>query len=117
MEEEGATKAFLEQRRSASQTPLNKREALHLGKGFLPGKNGLLVRGVAGPDKEDQEEKEEQNNNENIVSIKRGDAVVFYNYVSDGSMQLNWRSLHTGLPATSTKFIANHWFRLDSLLD
>ena len=116
MEDEGAKEAFLEQRRSASQTPLNKREALRLGEGFLPGKNGLLVRGTVALGKEYQHE-EEENNSANVVSIKRGDAIVFYNYVDDGSMQLNWRALHTGLPATSTKFIANHWFRLNSLLD
>jgi hypothetical protein len=115
MEDKGAEEAFLEQRRFASQTPLNKREALRLGEGFLPGKNGLLVQGRAGSDFEDK--RADKSSNEHVVSIERGDALAFYNYIDDGSEHLNWRSLHTGLPATSTKYIANHWFRINSLLD
>jgi len=56
--------------------------------------------------------------NPHVARIRRGDAVAFYNYKDDGSGRLDWRALHTGLPTTEedgVKWIANHWFRLNSL--
>lgn len=45
------------------------------------------------------------------VSINRGDAVAFYNYLDNGDF--HWNSLHAGLPVKgeSHKWVANHWFR------
>ena len=71
--------------------PRNRHEALELCKDNDPTRSGVLVscegRGTR---------------------VQQGDAVAFYNYFSD--RRVNWRTIHTGMPATSTKWIANHWY-------
>ena len=47
-------------------------------------------------------------NPNSTTRIEKGDAIVFYNYFQDGSME--WNALHAGLPAPSTKLIATHWY-------
>lgn len=87
--------------------PQNKQQALDLGKNFVPGKNGLLVKSRSHPGEQ---------SDEHTVIIEAGDAVAFYNYRNDESVRLDWRSLHTGLPTSAEeKWIANHWFRVNSL--
>ena len=39
-----------------------------------------------------------------------GDALLFYNHLDTG--ELDWRSLHSGLPCDEEKWIANHWIHL-----
>ncbi len=96
---------------------MNKAQALAMIKNFEPGKNGLLVADVGQKD----ERVHEPNNgeDEHIAWIKPGDAIAFYNYKDDGSAQLDWSSIHCGLPVNdeSSKLIANHWFRLNVLAD
>jgi len=111
--------------------PKNKLQTLALGQNFVPGENGLLVKGrgnhyrgevIAKPDHNRKLEPEQPEINPNIVFIDPGDAIVFYNYCydeEDRSTNLNWRALHAGLPTNKTdgaKWIANHWFRLNDLI-
>ncbi len=97
-------------------TPMNKAQALEFGKGFEPGKEGLLLKGYSGSNGE----KNENDSNPHITYIRKGDAIAFYNYKNDASGQLDWRALHTGLPTTEkdgVKWIANHWFRVGDLCE
>jgi hypothetical protein len=72
--------------------PLHKVQAMRLCQSLYPHYNGICIGGDRLP-------------------INAGDAVAFYNYLDDGSGMLNWRAIHTGLPAKGSKWIANHWFR------
>ena len=93
--------------------PANKAQALQLGKGFVPGEQGLLVGGA------NLNTEKLTMYPQNNVKIDKGDAIAFYNYQNDGSGRLNWRALHTGLPTTEKegqKWIANHWFRFGTLV-
>ena len=110
---------------NSQQTPLNKAQALEFGKGYQPGKEGLLIKGYGnGNDGEINSDHDHSNNNDNnnphVIHINKGDAIAFYNYKNDGSGQLDWKALHTGLPTTEedgVKWIANHWFRVGKLCD
>ncbi len=131
--EEEFEEEFLQCRKAKSSTettPENKAQALQLGKGFIPGKHGLLVKGIdkevdcmtsedgGGTNTISNSGSEMHAESKNIAWIRKGDAIAFYNYQSDGSGKLDWRSLHTGLPTEEkdgTKWIANHWFRLGHL--
>lgn len=102
-------------RSSSDQEPKTKAEALQLGQDFKPGEQGLLVSGQSG-----QLYNPVISSNPNIAHVRKGDAIAFYNYKNDGSGQLDWRALHTGLPTSEedgVKWIANHWFRLRDLCD
>ncbi len=110
-------KEMFDKFRSARKEPRNKEQALKLGDGLEPGKHGLLIKGMP---KKNCNGEDLETNNDHTVLVKRGDAVAFYNYVDDGTAELNWRAIHTGLPTTKNdgiKWIANHWFRSDSLAD
>jgi len=120
---------------STTTTTLQKNAggALNLGNDHVPGVHGILVKGLddtsssssssssssARPDLERGTGSIEHDpTNPHVAWIHRGDAVAFYNYRDDGSGRLDWRALHTGLPTTEedgVKWIANHWFRLNSL--
>uniref|UniRef100_A0A7S3V909 Fe2OG dioxygenase domain-containing protein n=1 Tax=Chaetoceros debilis TaxID=122233 RepID=A0A7S3V909_9STRA len=140
IDESGMEEKFFNSRNSS--TPLNKSQALDLGKGLKPGHSGVLVKGkttsatatatsktLEGEDgngskkKGDSEQNVGNNNNNNnnhIAWIDQGDALVFYNYLDDGSARLDWRALHSGLPTTEEdgeKWIANHWFRVNGLAE
>jgi hypothetical protein len=94
--------------------PQNKAQAMDLAKNLKPGESGLLVKGNGNG----IGSKENEEDNQHIARVNRGDAIVFYNYCDDGSARLNWRALHCGLPTTEedgTKWIANHWFRVNDL--
>lgn len=70
---------------------------------WLPGADGLLIAGKTtclGASR-------------HVMYVEPGDAVAFYNYDKDG---LDFRALHTGLATSDTKWIANHWFRVPTLL-
>ncbi len=121
---------FMSIRKSNNNDPQNKAQALKLGHGFKPGEKGLLIKGNRNNNNGSKEDRyyavaddndDDETNNNNIVYINKGDAVAFYNYKNDGSGNLDWRALHTGLPTTeedgSIKWIANHWFRLGYLCD
>ncbi|KAL3782703.1 hypothetical protein HJC23_012222 [Cyclotella cryptica] len=93
--------------------PVNKGQALEMIRDLVPGKDGLLVRGM-----DDTSSKEEPK--DRIVSITQGDAIAFYNYLDDGSARFDWTAIHCGLPTTEEegggeKWIANHWYRLNVL--
>ena len=99
----------------SDQEPKNKAEALQLGQDFKPGEQGLLLSGQSG-----HLYNPVMSSNPNIARVRKGDAIAFYNYKNDGSGQLDWRALHTGLPTSEedgVKWIANHWFRLGDLCD
>uniref|UniRef100_A0A7S2GTF2 Fe2OG dioxygenase domain-containing protein n=1 Tax=Helicotheca tamesis TaxID=374047 RepID=A0A7S2GTF2_9STRA len=108
-----ASEAFAKTRAGAVM-PQNKKQAMQLGENFIPGQQGLLVQSLSGAIGDSQEETKKNLDNSNIAWINRGDALVFYNYLDDGSSRLNWRALHTALPTgdgDGVKWIANHWFR------
>mmetsp|Transcript_2717 Transcript_2717/g.3659 ORF Transcript_2717/g.3659 Transcript_2717/m.3659 type:complete len:285 (-) Transcript_2717:289-1143(-) len=42
------------------------------------------------------------------VQVQKGDAVAFFNYFENGCV--DWKAIHAGLPTSSTKWIANHWY-------
>lgn len=46
-----------------------------------------------------------------VVTPRKGDAVAFYNYMNDGSAQVDRLALHAGLPAPAEKSIASLWVR------
>lgn len=111
-----------------SSTPQNKSQALDLGKGLKPGHSGVLVKGRATTDRvlgeedgvNNKDDGEDFSDHNHISWIDQGDALVFYNYLDDGSARLDWRSLHSGLPTTEEdgeKWIANHWFRVNDLAE
>lgn len=95
--------------------PVNKAQALDVVKDLQPGKDGLLVKGITGDNANNPKA------DDHTAWVKQGDAIAFYNYLDNGSAQLNWRALHCGLPTTEeeggTKWIANHWYRLNVLED
>lgn len=96
--------------------PRNKAHALELVKDLAPGRDGLLVKGTGNK----RNESNQRECTSNTVWIGQGDALAFYNYLDDGSARVDWRSLHCGLQTTNedgTKWIANHWYRLNSLLE
>ena len=97
--------------------PENKSYKMDFGN-VQPGNHGLLLYGAKSFVKEGKDNVSIPNN-EHIAKIHQGDAVVFYNYREDGSTRLDWRSLHCGFPVSEedgTKWIANHWFRVDDLI-
>lgn len=49
----------------------------------------------------------------NIIHIKAGDAIAFYNYMPGGEKDL--RQLHCSLPVPREKWIATSWFRSEAL--
>jgi hypothetical protein len=70
--------------------------------------------------------------NPHVVKIKPGDAIAFYNYqwmstkklhrnhdcsttisTNKDSLMINWRSIHSALPASQEKWIATNWFAYD----
>ena len=104
------------------QEPQNKAQALDLVKDLTPGKEGLLIMGTCASQRKEKVVggEQRQSQGDHVVLINQGDVVAFYNYLDDGSARLDWRSLHCGLPTTEedgTKWIANHWYCLNSLVD
>jgi 2OG-Fe(II) oxygenase superfamily len=76
--------------------------------GRVPGRDGLCILGATQPNI--------PKSLDHTVRVNAGDAVVFYNYETEeerDNMFMSWRSIHCGLPATETKWIATNWFRLD----
>jgi hypothetical protein len=84
-----------------------------------PGHHGLLIVGdEVAP--EENGSPESTYHPHHVVRIHPGDAVAFYNYEPSWyhqyhdaprlPIQMAWRSLHCGLPAKSTKWIATNWF-------
>lgn len=47
-------------------------------------------------------------NGETPPMIQSGDAIAFYNYFQDASVDFN--AMHAGLPCESTKWIGTHWY-------
>ena len=47
------------------------------------------------------------------LAPRKGDAVAFYNYLDDGSAQVDRLSLHAGLPAPGEKSVAALWYHVD----
>mmetsp|Transcript_18804 Transcript_18804/g.40928 ORF Transcript_18804/g.40928 Transcript_18804/m.40928 type:complete len:433 (+) Transcript_18804:145-1443(+) len=122
----GATEDDVRKRR----VPMNKAQALNLVKGLQPGKHGLLVKGTVRRDVAHSKDTHNNNDcddvryeeeiNEHVAWVDQGDAIAFYNYKDDGSARLDWTALHCGLPTTEeegTKWIANHWYGVNSLAD
>eukprot|EP00573_Skeletonema_grethae_P003201 CAMPEP_0201686952 /NCGR_PEP_ID=MMETSP0578-20130828/1204_1 /ASSEMBLY_ACC=CAM_ASM_000663 /TAXON_ID=267565 /ORGANISM="Skeletonema grethea, Strain CCMP 1804" /LENGTH=311 /DNA_ID=CAMNT_0048171061 /DNA_START=131 /DNA_END=1066 /DNA_ORIENTATION=+ len=87
----------------------NKAGVMELVENLEPGNHGIFVKGDSG------NSVQEEKSNEHTVLVNKGDAVAFYNYRDDGSAQLDWSALHCGSPTDETKWIANHWYRLNEL--
>ena len=85
--------------------PQNLQEAKALSENMIPGTNGMLLSCDA-----------DNKSNDHCYQVQEGDAIAFFNYSLDdidGTVGLtcDWSSFHAGLPASSTKWIANHWFK------
>ena len=64
-----------------------------------PGQNGVLLACR-------KDGYEDENGNDGIIArVKEGDAVAFYSYRVDGSM--NWKAFHSGLPVTQEDLLLN----------
>ena len=92
------------ERKLSTNVPTNLLEAKTMSADFSPDSNGILVSCNSAE------------TSKHCISIQEGDAVAFFNYSLedvDGKLGLacDWSSFHAGLPASSTKWIANHWFR------
>lgn len=75
------------------------------------GRDGLVICGEEQPL---SLEEESSSKHVSVVRVSAGDAVVFYNYEPDalGENKVEaWRSLHCGLKALDTKWIATNWLR------
>ena len=95
--------------RNDGEIPKNKAGVLELVENLEPGKHGIFLKG------DSSNSAQEGNNNKHTVFVNKGDAVAFYNYRDEGSAQLDWAALHCGSPTDETKWIANHWYRLNEL--
>ena len=87
--------------------PRNRESALELARSRVPGVDGLLVGGSGSHGG--------GGGGDEGCAIGVGDAIAFYNFLDDGSGEINWKALHAGLPSSGTKWIANHWFHAGSL--
>jgi len=100
----------------------------------IPGRDGVLVIGELDKccNMNDYDD-----DNPHVVKIKPGDAIAFYNYqwtsakeeegqktlhrnhncsticTNKDSLMINWRSIHSALPASQEKWIATNWFAYD----
>lgn len=81
--------------------PHARQEALDLAEGQKPGVDGVMVSTCS------------SERTTACVPIGRGDAVAFYSYLNEGT--LDWNAIHGGLPAQSEKVVANHFFRVASM--
>ncbi|KAL7495817.1 hypothetical protein ACHAWT_006315 [Skeletonema menzelii] len=95
--------------RNDGDLPKNKAGVIKLVENFEPGKHGIFVKG------DSSNSEQEESNSKYTVLVNKGDAVAFYNYKDEGSAQLDWAALHCGSPTDETKWIANHWYRLNEL--
>ena len=102
--------------RNDGETPKNKARALELVENLEPGKHGIFLKGGSSSSSSSSSSVEvDEENNKHTVLVNKGDAVAFYNYRDEGSAQLDWAALHCGSPTDETKWIANHWYRLNDL--
>jgi hypothetical protein len=67
-------------------------EAIQIANDMMPSKQGILVSSAT----------------DAPIRIGQGDAIAFYNYFEDGT--LDWNAIHAGMPGTEEKWVANHWF-------
>lgn len=85
-------------------------EGVGMTEGKNPGQDGIWIVG--------NEYKASDENNQHIVRVEAGDAVVFYNYEfneESGAPIMAWRSLHAGMPTNHEKWIATNWIGSDLL--
>lgn len=90
------------------------RDTSVLLQGRRPGHDGLCIVGH-----DDDDLRGEDASTPAVVSVRPGDAVVFFNYAPSRQYGKiwNWRSLHCGLPAVQPKWIATNWFSLEEQTD
>lgn len=69
------------------------------------GRDGVLV---TSKDQSFDDDDDDKRKNTTASRIERGDAIAFYNYFHDASVDFN--AFHAGLPAESEKWIATHWY-------
>mmetsp|Transcript_15557 Transcript_15557/g.44952 ORF Transcript_15557/g.44952 Transcript_15557/m.44952 type:complete len:292 (-) Transcript_15557:71-946(-) len=84
--------------------PKTREDALRMAHWCKAGSDGLLLCGCSNNECADSN---------GVVGIEAGDAVAFYNYSTDvqtGRRKPIWKAIHAGVPATTRKWIANHWF-------
>lgn len=98
----------------------NLLEARSASAGKSPGQNGVLV--TCRKDGNEEGLETADNGRSIVARMNEGDAVAFYSYRVDGSM--NWKAFHSGLPVTQDdllldrgeenngggKWIANHFY-------
>lgn len=73
-------------------------EARHACIGRSPGRNGVLVTC-----RKSDENLKPDDTGHIVARVNEGDAVAFYNYKVDGS--INWKAFHSGLPVTEDDLI------------
>ena len=83
----------------SSSPPKTRQEALDATVGLIPGQDGILVSTSLS----------QSSLASSVSTVKRGDAVAFYSYHKDGTM--DWKAIHAGMPAQQEKYIANHFIR------
>jgi hypothetical protein len=107
-----------------SRLPVMKIEAETMCSGKVPGIDGLLIVGQEWADSNSKECVAPLDTlSRNIVRIKAGDAVAFYNNklgqtinADDQTDTKEWRALHCGLAVPDQpKWIATNWFRSEHL--
>lgn len=81
----------------SAKRPQTRQEALYRTEGLKPGVDGVVVSASL------------STKTNASIPISRGDAVAFFSYLNDGSM--DWNAIHSGLPARNEKIVANHFFR------
>jgi hypothetical protein len=84
--------------RELDNRPSSRQEALAAAEGLRPGIDGVLISSSSS-----------SSQTSGCVPIRRGDAVAFYSFFQNGTP--DWSAIHSGLPASSEKIIANHFFR------
>ena len=114
-----SSSSFADRRYHSQQQPLaNSPKTEEITRGHIkdndmaPGTDGVLVAG--------RHEYPESTNGHHVVRVTSGDALVFYNYDTSSSRlpqndddrfpPIDWRGIHTALPASAPKCIATHWF-------
>ena len=97
---------------NGGKIPKNKESVLELVNDMEPGKNGIFLMGSSNGV---QGQEQDENDNKHTVMVRKGDAVAFYNYLDEGNAHLDWAALHCGSETDETKWIANHWYRLNDL--
>jgi hypothetical protein len=82
---------------------------------MVPGRDGLMVEGW---DEPPDFSAKNQHDDQSVVKVQAGDAILFYNYEYEPDAKapfMAWRSLHAAMSASKEKWIATNWIDSDCL--